>query len=327
MPKIAITKPLSEAGMAYAAAHAEITVLDTRDPAEVLEKLAADPVDALIARWLPMDAAFMRGFAKTGCKALAKFATGLDACDLEAATECRIPVVYAFGANARSVAEYTVAMMLSMYRDIPKCDRRSHAGSNAYGKGGYLSHEFFGKKLYIVGFGNIGRQVGKMCAALGMRIAAFDKFLPRERVEAEGAEYCARMEDGLPDADIVSIHMPLTEETRGIVNAAFLDRMKPGAYLVNTARGGVIDENEIVRRLNDGRLGGAAFDASSIDDGEVNEALCKCENLVLSAHVAAMTEESLEGMAKLCVDGILSVLNRERWRITANPQVYDLLGF
>ena len=267
------------------------------------------------------------GFRKRAVKLWRNLRRGLDSCDLQAATECRLPVVYAFGANARSVAEYTLAMMLAMYKGIPRSDRRSHAGDNAYGKGGYLEREFAGKKLYIIGFGNIGRQVGKMCATLGMKVCAYDKLLPRERIEAEGAEYCGNVTDGLDGADIVSIHVPLTDETAGFINAGFLDRMKRGAFLVNTARSGLMDEDEVVRRLNDGRLGGAAFDASSIDDGIVNERLCTCENLVLSAHVAAMTEEALEKMAILCIDGIEAVLRRERWRVTANPQVYDLLGF
>ncbi len=325
--KIAITKPLSKRGMEYAKTHAEITVLDTCDPDEVIKKLSDHPVDGLIARWLPMDSSFMSRIGETGCKVVARFATGLDNCDLEAATKNRVPVVYAFGANAHSVAEYTVALMLATFKNIPYCDRSSHNGDNAYGKGKYLSRDFHGKKLYIIGFGNIGRQVGSMCRALGMEIYAYDKFLSRERIEAEGAQWSENLYDKLADADIVSLHMPLTKETEKLVNDAFFDHMKQGAVFINTARGGLVDEEELVERLDQGFLRSAGLDASSIDDGIVNEKLKRCQSVTLSAHVAAMTEESLEAMARLCVDGICAVLEKKRWKVTANPQVYDLLGW
>lgn len=325
--KIAVTKPLSETGMAYARSRAEVIVLDSVDKEEVLEKITREPVDALIARWFTLDADFIARAAAAGCKVLARFATGLDKCDISAATEHRIPLVYAFGANAHAVAEYTVSLMLSVFKSITYCDRHSHTGDFVYGKGKYLSRDFYGKNVYIVGFGNIGRQVGGMCRALGMSIAAYDKYMPRERVEAEGAKWCENLYDGLADADIVSIHMPLTGETEKIVNEEFFSRMKDGAVFINTARGGLVDEEALVHNLKNEKLRAAGLDASSADDGKENHKLWGCENLTLSAHVAAMTEEALAVMAEYCVDGIQAVLEKKRWRITANPEVYDLLGW
>ena len=325
MYKIAVTRPMAPAAMEYASRFGEVTVLDTIDPDEVLAKLRENPVDALIARWTRLDEKFIAGFKATGGKVLAKHGTGVDSCDLNAATKAGIPIVYAFGANARAVAEYTVAMILAAYKKLTYCDRHSHSGDNSYGKTTYTCKEILGKKLYIIGFGNIGRQVAEMCKGLGMQVCAYDKYLTKEMIEEKGVACCVNLYDGLKDADIVSIHMPLTDETKGIVNRDFLQHMKDGSYFINAARADLMDENAVIDCLEEGKLAGAAFDACSIDKNIVNPRLCHCENLILSAHIAAMAEEALAHVGEMCVDGVMAALNQKRWKVTANPAVYDVL--
>ena len=218
MLRIAVTRPMESAAMEYASQFAEVTNLDTIDPDEILRKLRENPVDALIARWTRLDEELIEGFKATGGKVLAKHGTGVDSCDLNAATKAGIPIVYAFGANARAVAEYTVAMILASYKKLTFCDRHSHAGDNTYGKTSYSCKEILGKKLYIIGFGNIGRQVSQMCQGLGMQIYAYDKYLSKEQIEMEGAIACPDLYDGLKEADIVSLHTPLSDETKNLVN-------------------------------------------------------------------------------------------------------------
>lgn len=326
MYKIAMTKALSPRAMEYLRQFAQPVVLDEMDPGKILRRL--DGVDALIFRGnVPVGEDFFRGLKERGVKVYAKHGTGLDGIDLDAAAELGIPVVFAPGANARSVAEYTVAAMLAMIKQIPQVSQKSHNGDISY-RWTYRTRQFEDMTVYVIGYGNIGRQVGKMCMGLGMKVLAYDKFMTQEQIEATGAGYAAGILDGLSRADVVSIHTPLTPGTENLVSAEFLDKMKPGAYFVNTARPELMDETEICRRLADGRLAGATFDACSIESGAPSRTgLEEAENLIFSCHIAAQTAEAVDAMGMDCVQGILAVLRGERWKKTANMSVYDVLGY
>lgn len=326
MYHIAMTKALSPRAMDRLRQYAEPHILNETEPERILEKM--DGMDALLFRGnVPADEHFFKTLKEKGVKVYAKHGTGLDGIDLNAATRNGIPVVFAPGANARSVAEYTVSAMLAMIKQIPQVSERSHRADVSY-RWTYRTRQFEDMTVYVIGYGNIGRQVAKMCIGLGMHVIAYDKYLSREQIEATGAAYAAEILDGLQAADVVSIHTPLTTETRNLVSAPFLDRMKPGAYFVNTARPELMDEEEICIRLADGRLAGAAFDACSIEYGSPSKTgLEDAENLIFSCHIAAQTAEAVDAMGMDCIDGILSVLEGKAWKKTANPEVYRLLGY
>lgn len=325
MYHIALTNAVSDWGMEYLRRFAEIETLGTRDPQGIVA--GATGMDAVLCRGIDdMSETFFKGLAENGVRVCASHGTGLDGCDLEAATKYGIPVVYAPGANSRAVAEFTVSIMLTMIKKINMLTEQAHR-NDLSNKSTYCVRQFKGMNLYVVGFGNIGRQVAQMCQGLGMAVSAYDKYLPKEKIEELGCKYCADVFDGLADADIVTIHTPLTEETKGIANAKMFDRMKPGAFFVNTARPGLMDEDEVITRVEDGRLSGAALDATSFDSGTPNPRLLGCEKIVLSYHIASRTDEAMDAMAKDCADGIEAVLNHKRWSRTANPEVYDILGY
>lgn len=326
MYKVAMTKALAPGAMHDLAGFAEAYVLNETEPEKILAKM--DGMDALIFRGnVAVNKGFFQGLKERGVKVYAKHGTGLDGIDLEAAEALGIPVVFAPGANARSVAEYTVSLMLAMIKQIPQVNEQSHQADISY-RWTYRTKQFRDMTVFVVGYGNIGRQVAKMCMGLDMRVIAYDKFMPREKIEATGALWVSSIPEGLKQADIVSIHTPLTEETAGLVSAPFLDDMKPGAYLVNTARPELLDEREICRRLEDGSLAGAAFDACSIESGAPSKTgLENARNLIFSCHIAAQTEEAVEAMGMDCIQGILAVLQGKRWAKTANPRVYDVLGY
>ena len=325
MYHIALTNAVSDWGMEYLRRFAEIETLGTRDPQGIVA--GATGMDAVLCRGIDdMSETFFKGLAENGVRVCASHGTGLDGCDLEAATKYGIPVVYAPGANSRAVAEFTVSIMLTMIKKINMLKEQAHR-NDLSNKSTYCVRQFKGMNLYVVGFGNIGRQVAQMCQGLGMTVSAYDKYLPKEKIEELGCKYCADVFDGLADADIVTIHTPLTEETKGIANAKMFDRMKPGAFFVNTARPGLMDEDEVITRVEDGRLSGAALDATSFDSGTPNPRLLGCEKIVLSYHIASRTDEAMDAMAKDCADGIEAVLNHKRWSKTANPEVYDILGY
>lgn len=249
MYKIAMTKALSPGAMEYLTKFAEPYVLNEMEPEKILARM--DGMDALIFRGnVAVGEAFFRGLKECGVRVYAKHGTGLDGIDLAAAERLGIPVVFAPGANARSVAEYTVAAMLAMLKQIPQVNERSHRGDVSY-RWTYRTRQFENMTVFVVGFGNIGRQVAKMCMGLGMKVIAYDKFMTREQIEDTGSAWAAEIPDGLKRADIVSIHTPLTRETDNLVSAPFLNAMKPGAYIVNTARPELMDEREICCRLKD----------------------------------------------------------------------------
>lgn len=326
MYKIAMTKALSSKAMEYLKTFAEPVVLDETDPEKILPML--DGVQGLIFRGnVPVSDRFFREMKNRGVRVYAKHGTGLDGIDLAAAQKYGIPVVFAPGANARSVAEYTVAAMLAMIKQIPQVNALSHQGDISY-RWSYRSRQFENMTVYIIGYGNIGRQVAKMCLGLGMQVLAYDKFMTKDQIESTGAHWVPGIPDGLGAADIVSVHTPLTEETNGLVSGAFLDAMKPGAYFVNTARPELMDEQEVCARLKNGRLAGAAFDACSIENGAPSKTgLEEVKELIFSCHIAAQTEEAVDAMGMDCVQGIMAVLRGERWKKTANPGVYDVLDY
>lgn len=325
MYKIALTRPVSDWGMEYLASRATLKVIDARDKETVL--LNCDGMDALVGRGISeIDDDFFAQLKARGVRVVASHGTGLDGLDLDAATAHDIAVVYAPGANSRSVAEYTIAAMTAMIKQIHLCTQSAHDGDYSY-RWSYRAPEFLGMKIYVIGFGNIGKKVARMCQGLDMRVAAYDKYLPKEVFDEMGVEYCANIFDGLADADVVSIHTPITPETRGIANAEMFDRMKPSAYFINTARGELMDEGEVIKRVNDGRLAGAVLDANSFDTGTPNPDLEACRKIIYSCHIAAMTDQALNAMARDCADGIFAVLDGKRWEKTANKDVFDKLGF
>lgn len=326
MNKIVLTRAVSDWGMEYLQRFAQVEVAPPHTKTLDLPALC-EGKQALLCRGIgDMSRAFFEGLAKAGVQVVASHGTGLDGCDLKAATEFGIPVVYAPGANARSVAEYTVALMLTMIKEIHCVNETAHSGdlSTAWM---YQTREFKGMKLYVIGFGNIGRQVAQMCMSLGMQVSAYDKYMTREQIEQYGCTYCEGLYDGVPDADIVSVHTPLTEETRGLAGKEMFDLMKDGSYFVNTARPDLMDEDVICDCLESGKLAGAALDAASLDKANPNPRTLANKKIVLSYHVAARTTEALNAMAKDCADGIEAVFNHCRWAKTANPEVYDKLGW
>ncbi|MGI6581011.1 MAG: NAD(P)-dependent oxidoreductase [Erysipelotrichaceae bacterium] len=325
MIKIAMTKALSDNAMEYLKQFAEPIIINETEPEKVIEMI--NEVDALIFRGNKViDNSFFEKMKLLGCKVYAKHGTGLDGIDLNSATYYGIPVVYAPGANSRSVAEYTVAAILSIIKKIPQCTEKSRNKDNSY-RWSYLSKQFKGMTVYIIGFGNIGREVADMCIGLGMKVQAYDKYVNSKQMQEKGVKYIEKLVDGLNCADIVTLHTPLTEETDNLANAEFFNLMKKGSYFVNTARPELMDEAELVKRLNEGWLAGAVLDASSIEKGESVTGLESAKNLILSCHIAAMTSDALDTMGYDCIDGIIAVLNGKRWLKTANKDVYDRLGW
>jgi phosphoglycerate dehydrogenase-like enzyme len=230
-------------------------------------------------------------------RVVVKYGSGTDNIDLPAAERLGVKVSSTPGANARSVAELTIGLLLALARHLVAHDRAVRAGS--WGRLGSI--ELAGKRLGLVGYGAVGREVARLAACLGMEIVAHDPF-----VESADVELVA-LDELLALSDAVSLHVPLDDSTRRMIGAKALDRMRSGALLVNTARGGLVDEDALADALASGRLGGAALDAFAVEP-PVGSPLLGLENVVLSPHAGAATVEAAQRTSVQAVRQLLQDL-------------------
>jgi len=243
-----------------------------------------------------------------GIRVVGRLGVGLDNIDLPACRARGVEVIPATGANADSVAEYVILAVGMLLRGAFMSSAEVAAGGWPRTR---LSsgREMAGKTLGIVGFGDIGRRVAKLARAFGMQLIAHDPVLPNDHSGwTETPTERVSLEDLFARADAVTLHVPLTEATRGLVSAACLARMKPGAVLVNTARGGVVDEAALAAALREGRLGGAALDVFETEPLPAGSPLADAPNLLLTPHIAGVTQESNTRVSSLIAERVLVAL-------------------
>jgi (S)-sulfolactate dehydrogenase len=263
--------------------------------------------------WIVRNRTQVRGSALAAAarvKVVGRLGVGLDNIDMEACAARGIEVIPASGANAESVAEYVVTAALLLLRGAWFSTAPVQAGAwprTALSNG----REAAGKVLGIVGFGSIGRLAARKAGALGMRCVGYDP-----QVAANDAAWAAERTEPraldalLAESDVVSLHLPLTPETRGLLNAARLARMKPDAVLVNTARGGIVDEAALAAALHAGKLGGAALDVFEQEPLAAGSPLASAPRLVLTPHIAGVTLESNERVSGLIAERVAAALAR-----------------
>ncbi|MBX3704886.1 MAG: hydroxyacid dehydrogenase [Steroidobacteraceae bacterium] len=237
-------------------------------------------------------------------RAVGRLGVGLDNIDVAACEAAGVAVYPATGANSLAVAEYVVATAMVLLRG-------AYLSSNDVAAGQWprtrmsQGRETAGKTLGLVGFGGIGRMTAKLAQGLGMRVLAYDPMLPPDAPAWSEAGVGRRELDALfGEVDVLSLHVPLTESTRGLVDAARLARMKPDAILVNTARGGVVDETALAAALRNGKLGGAALDVFDDEPLRAGSPLAGAPNLILTPHIGGVTRESNERVSSLIAERI-----------------------
>jgi D-3-phosphoglycerate dehydrogenase len=252
---------------------------------------------------------------------VARIGVGYDAVDVPALTAKRIPLMVAGTANSPSVAEQAMFMMMA----LAKRGAELHAmvKDNQWAKRlEAVPVDLFGKTVLVVGFGRIGTRSAKRCQAMEMDVLVFDPYVPAAQIKAAGCEPVAELDAALPRADFVTIHCPKTPETVGMFNAARLARMKPTAYLVNTARGGIIDEPALHAALTSGKLAGAGLDVFDKEPTPADNPLLKLPTVISAPHMAGVTRESLDRMGLQTARNILSALDGAPIRENViNPEV------
>jgi D-3-phosphoglycerate dehydrogenase len=224
--------------------------------------------------------------------AIGRHGVGLDNIDMEAATRSGIVVIAPLDANAVSVAELAMGLILALARKIPMADRATKAGG--WDRRGHTGIELAQKTIGICGFGRIGRQVASRARAFGMRVLVFDPFVQTGSpvLQESSAELCRELAMLLTQSDFITTHSPLTPETRKMFNERAFAAVKPGAYFINTSRGGVVDEAALAAALKSGRLGGAALDVREVEPPTERIGFESMDNVILLPHIGSGTVEA-----------------------------------
>jgi D-3-phosphoglycerate dehydrogenase len=303
--RVLIADPLEETGIALLQEIAEVTVRPKLSEEE-LAQLIGD-YDALIVR---SGTKVTRRVIERGArlKVIGRAGIGVDNIDVDAATERGIFVVNAPSAVTTATAEHTFALLLALLRKIPQAWQSVREGK--WERTNFIGNQLQGKTIGIIGLGRIGTQVARYAKAFGMRVLGCDPFITEERARQLGIEL-RELDDLLRDADIVTVHVPLTKETRHLLDARALSLMKPTAVLVNTARGGVVDEEALYEALVQGRLAGAALDVLEHEppkEGTASARLTQLPNVIVTPHLGASAKEAQEEAAMEVAKQVLAVL-------------------
>jgi D-3-phosphoglycerate dehydrogenase / 2-oxoglutarate reductase len=254
---------------------------------------------------------------------VARIGVGYDTVEVPALTARHVPLMVAGTANSTSVAEHALHLMMALAKRTPALDAMVRKGNWGDRHAG-LPMELSAKTVLIVGFGRIGTRSARRCQGFDMSVLIYDPYVPAEKITSAGCERVTDLDAALPRADFVSIHCPKNPETVGMFNAARLGRMKRGAFIVNTARGGIIDEPALHAALTSGQLAGAGLDVFDIEPTPVNNTLLQLDSVITSPHMAGVTTESVAGMAMVTAENILSVLDDKPNRDNViNKEVLD----
>jgi D-3-phosphoglycerate dehydrogenase len=290
--KIVVCDPISPRGIALLQQRPEfqVVVLPKRLPEAELIPLVADAVALVVRSETKVTAKIIAAAPKL--RVVGRAGVGVDNVDIEAATQHGTVVMNTPGGNTVTTAELSFTMLLSLARKVPQAHATMVAGK--WDRKLFQGVELAGKTLGVLGMGRIGTEVAKRAIAFGMRVMAYDPYLTEERAKAIGAEFAASLDDVYLNADFITVHMPVTKETKEMLNAAAFAKMKPGVKIVNCARGEIISEADLIAALESGKVAGAALDVFAVEPLPADHPYRKQPNLILTPHLGASTEEAQE---------------------------------
>ena len=319
MYKIIMSHRVLDKGMALFDGRAQVYVADSADPKAYYEQLK--DADAVILRLATFDREAFEHAPKL--KVIGRVGVGYDSVDIDAANEYGVPVVITPGANSLSVAEHAVGLAFALAKDIVDGHNETVKGNFTQERNKGKAFELRGKTVGFVGYGAIGKLAAGIFSRIGLSVMVYDPYVKPESIEAQGYKYAATLDELLPECDIVSIHVPLTKETAGMIDRAALEKMKDTAVLINCARGGIVNEADLVWALENDVIAGAGLDVTEHEPPLPEDPILRCKNVVISPHIAAQTKEASYNMAVMCIEGVLSVLEGEKVKNVANPKAYE----
>ena len=284
--RVLVTEKLSEQGLELLRRDFQVDVRPELASGDLAAEIG--PYEALIVRSQTQVTADVLEHAEH-LRVVARAGIGLDNVDLEAATRRGVMVVNAPQSNVISAAEHTMALLLAQARNVPQADRALKGGS--WDREAWEGVELAGKTLGVIGLGRVGALVAHRAAGFGMRVIAYDPYVSNERAKEMGVDVMPTLEALLVQADVVTIHLPRTDDTTGLIGARELALMKPGARLVNTARGGIVDEQALAKALEEGQIAGAALDVFAVEP-TTDSPLFGFGTVVVTPHLGASTREA-----------------------------------
>jgi D-3-phosphoglycerate dehydrogenase / 2-oxoglutarate reductase len=291
---------------------AEVTVLPESTPEAIAS--GASHADAVMVTYASLSADSIN--ALTGCRIIARMGIGLDNIDVEAATAAGIVVTNVPDYCVDEVSDHALALLLALARRVPTANQLVQAGGWSVNDVGPL-HRLRGQVLGLAGFGKIGRALGYKAQALGMHVITHDPYLPVGVAEEAGVDR-VELDELLRRSDAISVHTPLTAETRHLFGSSTFTQMKPGAVFINTSRGGLVDESALVEALARGGLSGAGLDVVNSEPLSSDSPLRSRDDVILTPHIAYYSEESTAELQRKAAEDVVSVLRGETPRYPVN---------
>lgn len=318
MQKVVVAQATNEKILIPLRERAEVTVITNNDGGALLSA-CRDAECLQVGTWVKITEAFLAECPRL--KVISRTGVGVDNVDVEAASKRGILVLNTPQANTLSVAEHTMALILALAKQLMVLDTHTRAGDFEIRRRN-LPMDLDGKTLGLIGFGSIGRlSAEKANAAFNMRILAFDPFVTQAEPYVHLAASYAEV---VKNSDVVSIHLPLLPETRNLFNAEMIAQMKEGAFLINTSRGGIVNEDALASALESGALGGAALDVFENEPPKQDSPLMRAPNLIMTPHAAALTKECVLRVAETAAVGIADYLDGKRPKFIYNAKSLGL---
>lgn len=305
-PTILVSEKLGEAGLDLLRTFGNVECSYNLSPEDLCAKISS--CDALIVRSGTKVTRQVFEAARGRLKVVGRAGVGIDNVDLQAATEFGCLVVNAPTANTIAAAEHGIALLAAMARNIAQSDASMKSGKWQRNK--YVGVSLVGKTLAVMGFGKVGSEVARRAKGLGMHVIAHDPYAPADRARAIGVDLVS-FDQAISTADFISLHMPLTPTTNKIFNDDTFAKMKKGVRIINVARGGVIDEDALVRALDSGTVAQAALDVFTVEPPPQDSKLVQHENVTVTPHLGASTKEAQEGVAVEIAEAVVGALKGE----------------
>jgi D-3-phosphoglycerate dehydrogenase len=304
MPHVVLLRPLHPDAVARLEAEPGFTVETVLETTRAKLEAAMAKADAVIVRATPIDEEFLGYSPKLSI--VARHGVGYDAVDVPALTRRGIPLTVTADANALSVAEHALTLMLSIAKQVQRFDANTRAFKWS-AQDAPTAYDLAGMTVLVVGFGRIGGRVARLCAAFGMDVLVHDPNVPMNTVKGAGFRHAKTLAEGLAQADWVTLHCPSMPETRGLVDERFLAALKPGARLINTARGTLVKEAALAEALRRGHVAAAGLDVFETEPVAAPNPFFDLPNVIMTPHSAAGTEQ---GMRRMGLSAAASVIGR-----------------
>lgn len=318
MKKVLVNKPIHNDALSRLGEEVEVLTPFNATPNEIL-KMLPDIQGIVLCAGFNMGGAEMD--VARQLEVIGRHGVGLDIVDVAAATQRNLPLVFTPYGPTESTAEHALMLMMAIARKVVFLDRETRHG-NFHIRDKVVGRELLNAKLGVVGFGHIGQRLAEICqAAFEMEVFVYDPFLTKEQIAAKGGQKCETLNDLMAKSDFVSLHIPLIESTKGLIDAEALAALGTKGYLINSSRGPVVDEAALIHALQNNIIAGAGLDVFDPEPPKEDNPLFSLDNVAITPHLASFTDEGRRRMGLMVAEDVLRVLKGETPEYCANSEV------